>query len=159
MRRLRCPYIAVKFGSATITSCPSVSRCCATHSLSVAASSRMRMRGRPQKRVSATWSTRYHLAEEPAASSYLRPRSRDRSERGVASQRAHELRRVLHALANASGAWEGHTGYAPSRVAVSPSYGRNSRSRRSAPPLRPRRGITAVNADRPYHSPWHCPVR
>src|SRR5262249_54394135 len=28
--------------AATITSCPSVSRCCATHSLSIAASSRMR---------------------------------------------------------------------------------------------------------------------
>src|ERR1700680_1105057 len=39
--------MGVKFGSATITSCPSVSRCCATHSLSVEASRRIRIRGRP----------------------------------------------------------------------------------------------------------------
>ena len=35
-------YIGAKFGSATITSWPRLSRCCATHSLSVEASTRMR---------------------------------------------------------------------------------------------------------------------
>jgi hypothetical protein len=47
--RLRVAYIGAKFGSATITSCPSASRHRATHSLSVEASSTIRARARSPK--------------------------------------------------------------------------------------------------------------
>jgi hypothetical protein len=43
MRRLRSLYMGANVGSATITSWPRVSMCCATHSLSIDASSRIRI--------------------------------------------------------------------------------------------------------------------
>src|SRR5476649_1910583 len=68
MRRLRCPYMAAKLGSATITSCPSVSRCCATHSLSVDASRRIRIRGpAPEHRRQALASGRDSSVDDRTA--------------------------------------------------------------------------------------------
>jgi hypothetical protein len=49
---LRVAYIGAKFGSAAMTPWPSPSRCCATHSLSADASTRMRAAAQPASKSS-----------------------------------------------------------------------------------------------------------
>jgi len=85
------------------------------------------------------------------------PRSCDRAERDWAAPSACRLRRVLHAIANASRARQGHAKPALGHTAVKRSYRRHSRSRRSASPLQPHRGV-AVAQRRSQLQPAAPPV-
>jgi hypothetical protein len=83
--------------------------------------------------------------------------SRDRHSNGL-DMRPYRLLDSLHALADTSRPWQGHSAHATGLTAVGWTHCRHARSRRSAPPLRPHRRMAVPTTSVPATARSASPV-